>query len=99
MANPDLAELGKPYRWKPGQSGNPQGRKLSAAINKRLDEAGVPERLVAAILDKIMNDADVAAFKEIITRHEGHVPTKAEITSDNFVFLREKEHDWPEDSP
>lgn len=33
--NPDLRELGEPYRWKKGQSGNPEGRPKK---NQRLGE-------------------------------------------------------------
>lgn len=86
-------------RWKPGQSGNPQGRRLSAAIDKRLEEAGRPEKLVDSILAKIENEGDVAAFREIITRHEGHVPTKTETRSENYFFIEERGVLWPDESP
>lgn len=40
--NPKIVELGEPYRWKPGKSGNPagrprKGRSLSKLITKQLD--------------------------------------------------------------
>jgi hypothetical protein len=101
-AEPYRVGYGKPpreFQWKPGQSGNPNGRRLSAAINKRLEEAGRPEKLVDSMLAKIENDGDVAAFREIITRHEGHVPTKNETRSENYFFIEERGLEWPDESP
>lgn len=60
-------------QWPPGVSGNPRGRKISAAIDARLEREGEAEGLVDSMFDKVRNEGDVSAFKEITLRHEGHV--------------------------
>jgi len=61
-------------RWPPGVSGNPAGRKVSAAVDKCLEKEGEADEWVDAMVKKIKEDRDVAAFKELTLRHEGHVP-------------------------
>lgn len=103
QADPEASPLNgvvppKEHRWKPGQSGNPQGRRLSSAIEAKLAEKGRPERLVESILAKIESEGDVSAFKEIIARHEGHVPTKSETYTENYYLIEEVAVPYTEDT-
>lgn len=96
----ELAELGRATRWPKGVSGNPKGGKLSAAINRELDADGVAERLVRRVLQKIEDEGDVSAFREILDRHEGKVPQKVEAKTENYFFVEEIDRDWEgEESP
>lgn len=77
-----LAEAGKPYRWKKGQSGNPTGKRqikpwkqaLDAAIRRR--ESGSPNALVdlAEQLLRRVSEGDINAIKELADRLDGKVP-------------------------
>lgn len=80
--NPNIAEEGKPHRWKKGQSGNPSGRPksktLSAAYRNKLEEPvpNDPEGRTWAelIAEAQVRDAvrgNVQAAREIADRTEG----------------------------
>lgn len=80
--NPNIAEAGKPYRWKKGTSGNPLGRPksktLSDAYRNKLEEPvpNDPEKRTWAelIAEAQVRDAvrgNVQAAKEIADRTEG----------------------------
>lgn len=80
--NPNIAQDGKPYRWKKGQSGNPSGRPksktLSDAYRNKLEESvpNDPESRTWAelIAEAQVRDAvrgNVQAAREIADRTEG----------------------------
>ncbi|HXR17449.1 MAG TPA: DUF5681 domain-containing protein [Terriglobales bacterium] len=80
--NPNIAEDGKPHRWKKGQSGNPSGRPksktLSDAYRTKLEEPvpNDPEARTWAelIAEAQVRDAvrgNVQAAREIADRTEG----------------------------
>jgi hypothetical protein len=80
--NPNIAEEGKPYRWKKGQSGNlsgrPKSKTLSDAYKHKLEEPvpNDPEGRTWAelIAEAQVRDAvrgNVQAAKEIADRTEG----------------------------
>src|SRR5271154_3735305 len=80
--NPNIAQEGKPHRWKKGQSGNPSGRPksktLSDAYKNKLEELvpNDPERRTWAelIAEAQVRDAvrgNVQAAREIADRTEG----------------------------
>ncbi|MFZ0640626.1 MAG: DUF5681 domain-containing protein, partial [Candidatus Acidiferrales bacterium] len=80
--NPNIADDGKPYRWKKGQSGNPSGRPksktLSDAYKNKLEESvpNDPEGRTWAelIAEAQVRDAvrgNVQAAREIADRTEG----------------------------
>jgi len=80
--NPNIAEDGKPYRWKKGKSGNPSGRPksktLSDAYRNKLEEPvpNDPEGRTWAelIAEAQVRDAvrgNVQAAREIADRTEG----------------------------
>jgi hypothetical protein len=80
--NPNIAEHGKPYRWKKGQSGNASGRPksktLSDAYRNKLEEPvpNDPEKRTWAelIAEAQVRDAvrgNVQAAREIADRTEG----------------------------
>ncbi len=76
-----LVEANRPYRWKPGQSGNPSGRpaiqKLSAAIRNILGQSvpgldGVTyAELIAETLAEKAAAGDVRAAEILADRAEG----------------------------
>jgi len=80
--NPHIAEAGKPYRWKKGQSGNPSGRPksktLSDAYRHKLEEPvpNDPEgrtwaELIAVAQVRDAVRGNVQAAREIADRTEG----------------------------
>lgn len=80
--NPNIAQDGKPYRWKKGQSGNPSGRPksktLADAYRNKLEEPvpNDPEGRTWAelIAEAQVRDAvrgNVQAAREIADRTEG----------------------------
>ena len=52
LGNPNIAEAGKKYRWKEGQSGNPNGRPPSRLkkVFKAMDSQGIGEATNSEIL-------------------------------------------------
>lgn len=99
--NPNIAQDGKPYRWKKGQSGNPSGRPksktLSDAYRSKLEEP-VPndpeERTWAELIAEAqVRDAvrgNVQAAREIADRTEGRARQAIEFedTTLNKAFER-----------
>jgi hypothetical protein len=92
-----LVRLGAPYRFKPGQSGNPKGRprKLTRMLEKAL-AAKVPNDpekrnqarvLIDAFIQRAISGSDAAA-KEIFERMDGKVPNKEEISGPDGIPLQ-----------
>lgn len=81
----------KEHRWKPGQSGNPGGRKpglsITAVLRKMLDEAvedtqGNKVKMKRAVARALLVRAlggDVRAIRELLDRTEGKVAEKHEV--------------------
>ena len=76
-SEPKKAEWLEPYQWKPGQSGNPNGRppnsrKLESYVSQVLDEEvnGVRriEVLSRVIVDEMINGRNTALTKSIMDR-------------------------------
>lgn len=79
-----LVELGRPYQFKPGQSGNPAGRPkgvkyVSEAVREFLERALAPgseyslaDALAKALIDQALA-GDVSALREVMDRAEGKV--------------------------
>lgn len=102
LNNPNIAEEGKPYQWKPGQSGNLKGRPpKDICITSLVKEFLVKEaqggkthaQLVAEAIVKLAEDyhfkGNVAAIRELLDRIEGKVPDTHKIESDipiNIVY-------------
>jgi hypothetical protein len=66
------------HRWKPGQSGNPMGRRLSKELDRQLDEGETARMLIQALISEGLG-GNVNALKEIFERHEGRVVQKSEV--------------------
>jgi hypothetical protein len=64
-------------RWKPGQSGNPQGhskgRRATSELLKLIEEKGADRAIATKWLQMIL-DGDFRYMKEYIDRVEGKVP-------------------------
>lgn len=89
----------KEHRFKPGQSGNPAGRKpISEAVRKLMKDKEA-EILVQRIMDKVREEGDVSAFKELCDRLEGKVPQKVEARTENYYFVEEIDRDWEDTAP
>lgn len=76
------------HRWPPGVSGNPMGRKLTAELNRQIDEAGTAKLLMQALIGKALL-GDVPALKEILERHEGKVVQKSEVDQTQRTIIIE----------
>jgi len=92
QVNKRLGRIENLIPWKPGQSGNPNGRPrkkpLTEELEKLLSEIDPKDkkkrtyakRLVVAIADEVIKKGNVAAFTEIADRIEGKVAQKQEHT-------------------
>lgn len=106
LGNPDIAEEGKPYQWKPGQSGNPEGRKpnkkyLSEIARELLEEVPRGETegrnadilVVLALIRKALG-GDTRAIEMLHDWTEGKVKDEIDITEIQkieYVPAKEKE--------
>lgn len=71
--NPAVVEVGKPYRFQPGQSGNPSGRPKGLA-DFRARIAGYSEKAERTIVELLDSDNDrvrLAAASELLDRLYG----------------------------
>lgn len=86
-----LAQLGAPYRWKPGESGNPAGRPKSATLSEayraRLNEVDPDDphgrSFMDVIADRIVARAAkglVKAATELADRTEGKAPQSLSLS-------------------
>jgi len=83
--NPPVEHL-RPQPWQPGQSGNPkgysQGRRVTDAVVKLIEERGLESGLAAVWVAKALGDSkalgdrnpDFRFFKELLDRIEGKTP-------------------------
>ena len=77
-----LPEAARPYMWKPGQSGNPNGRPKKVA--NAVDKALTAKRLKAvahAIITKA-EDGDVRAFEAVRDTVDGPLPRPVQLGGD-----------------
>ena len=101
IGNPNLAEEGKPYRWKPGQSGNPKGRPkgLSLITNeviRQLEDEWLDGKgnstlveLARTIIVNAMN-GNGAVIKELFSRVDGLLVQEVEQTTNvNITYTSE----------
>ena len=80
----EIVALGEPYRWKPGESGNPSGRpKNNKALIKALEEIVNPNEL-AGWLYSMAKALDLGAIKYIYDRIAG-MPTQHHELDVNLV--------------
>lgn len=95
LGNPNIAEEGKQYQWKLGQSGNPRGRPpkdicitslVKEFLAKEAQGGKTHAQLVAEAIVKLAEDyrfkGNVSAIKELLDRIEGKVPDTHKIESD-----------------
>jgi len=85
MSNPNPLPPPISGQWKPGQSGNPEGGRISkrnkeaiAEAHRRLGMNNDPQesRVKAAVALVVRaHNGDVAAYKEIADREDGRIPT------------------------
>lgn len=86
---------GNPYAWRPGVSGNPNGRPKgskagSAALRKLARQFLDPktglcaEEMIAAKLIAKALDGDLGAIKEFYDRTEGRPGVRVELETDNM---------------
>lgn len=78
----------KEHRWPPGVSGNPMGRKLSAELDRQLDDNDTAKLVIRSLLGKALL-GDVSAIKEIFERHEGKVVQKSEVDQHQRTIIIE----------
>jgi hypothetical protein len=99
--NPNIAEDGKPHRWRKGQSGNPSGRPksktLSNAYKHKLEEPvpNDPEGRTWAelIAEAQVRDAvrgNVQAAREIADRTEGRARQAIEFEDKTMIQAFER---------
>ncbi len=81
--NKALVTLGEPYRWKPGQSGNPSGKGKKTELIEAL-EAIVDPHVLAARLYVLALSLDLGAIKYIYDRIAG-MPTQHHELDVNLV--------------
>ena len=99
LGNPNIAEEGKPYHWKPGQSGNPAGRPpnkkyLSEIARELLEEVPKGETegrnadilVVLALIRKALG-GDTRAIEMLHDWTEGKVADTHKFEGDAVVNL------------
>lgn len=103
-----MVEHLKPYQWKPGQSGNPNGpkrRRKLATILRELMEAqtsdgrNVGDAFVAAIVEHAVRDGNPALIKEILDRHDGKLVDKAKVRQSGGHTIRVEYGDDDDPAP
>lgn len=109
LGNPNIAEEGKPYHWKPGQSGNPNGRPpkdicITSLVKEFLEQEAkdgkTHAQLVAEAIVKLAEDyhfkGNVSAIRELLDRIEGRVPETHKVEADvpiSIVFKKVDKED------
>jgi Family of unknown function (DUF5681) len=76
------------HRWKKGQSGNPDGKRLSAELARRIEEEGEYQRLVEALLERA-RAGDVRAQELVWDRYEGKLVQKSEVDATQRTIVIE----------
>jgi hypothetical protein len=95
LNNSNIAKEGEPYRWKPGVSGNPNGRppnemSITAQLRKILEEKnGQGYEIVAKSIYRTLKDLDekhsASILKDAQDRLEGKAPDVLTITPDSKI--------------
>lgn len=90
MPNPNIAQ-DSPATFKPGQTGNPNGRPkkewtwaglYEEAVEEK-DETGEPiKKIIAKKLARMAKNGDIAAIKELTNRTDGMPKQSTDITTD-----------------
>ena len=92
IGNPNLAKLGEPYRFKPGNCANPGGRPKSRLISAELrnkiaeidpnDSQGrTNAEVVAEKIVEMAKNGDIKAIAEVIDRIEGKATQSMNVLS------------------
>lgn len=73
------------YRWKPGQTGNPnghsRGRRVTSALIALIEEKGADKALAARWLQEALK-GDPKFFAMLLDRVEGKVPDKVKVETE-----------------
>lgn len=86
--NPNLHEAGKPFHWKPGQSGNPGGRPKSVSIRALLkntlaepSKGDASKTRLLAIIEQLVTDIEDGKrdAMELFKFLEGNTPPEASL--------------------
>ena len=86
--NENIVQDGKATQFKPGQSGNPNGRPrlkpLTDEFKRRRDEnnGALAKELIQVAIEQA-KDGDFRFWKELIDRSDGKVIEKLDVTSEN----------------
>lgn len=83
MANPNIAELGKPYQFQPGNKIGAKGRPVLDPVEKMLREAAREKKLAEQWIADL-EDADPAVRlpvrKDLMDRINGKAPQSVTVT-------------------
>ncbi len=96
MPNPNIADEGKNYQFKEGQTGNPQGRPRGKSVSTILKELldgeiknteGITktrsEVIALKLFEKAIKNGDLKAITEILDRTEGKAPQTLNVNTPN----------------
>ncbi|KKN64744.1 hypothetical protein LCGC14_0488760 [marine sediment metagenome] len=85
QANNSNLKAGEPHRWKPGESGNPNGRPKNS-VTAMLKNASEEDR--KAIADKVIElakEGKIEAIREYIDRTDGKVPSELKVEGEILI--------------
>ena len=82
-----LAEIGRETRWKPGQSGNPNGRPVLDAVEKALREKEREQRIMLKWLEDLESDDPTFRHnvrRDLMDRINGKAAQSMNVTIDEL---------------
>lgn len=82
------------HRWKPGQSGNPRGRPVSAELDRRLLDKQTVAKIVDSLLQRIQ-DGDTRAIELLWDRAEGKLTQKVESDNRQTIVVEQGMEETP----